>query len=386
LPTHEHKLFRSKLPHSGTSIFAEMSALAIEYQAINLSQGFPDYPMSDELIGLTWEAMKAGYNQYAPMPGWPALREAIAAKIQWLYKRPVNPSTEITITPGGTYGIYTAITTAVRPGDEVIVFEPAYDSYIPNVEICGGIPVCIPLKFPDYRIDWDLVRSRISSRTRMILLNSPHNPTGIVFGEQDILQLMSIVRGTSICLVSDEVYEHLIYDGKEHLSMLRYPELFERSFVVFSFGKVYHNTGWKMGYCVAPAPLMTEYRKIHQFQAFSCHAPVQVALASFMKNRESYLFLPQFFQEKRDLFRDLLKQTRFDPLPCSGSYFQLVKYDRISQEGDKAFSVRLTKEHRVATVPLSAFYQDGQDDHVLRLCFAKQSQTLEEAVNRLKKI
>lgn len=377
---------KSKLPDTGTTIFAEMSGLAVEHQAINLSQGFPDYPMSDELIGLTWEAMKAGYNQYAPMPGWPALREAIADKISGIYRCKINPSSEITITPGGTYAIFTAITTIVHPGDEVIVFEPAYDCYIPGVITSGGIPVPIALKFPDYHIDWELVRKKINPKTRLIILNSPHNPTGSVLGAEDIKELKSIIKDTGVFILSDEVYEHLIFDGKEHHSMLRYPELHSRSFTVFSFGKLYHNTGWKMGYCVAPEPLMTEFRKIHQFNCFSCHTPVQVALAAFLKKQEAYLFLPQFFQQKRDFFLELLKQTRFDPLPCSGSYFQLVKYDRISKEDDKAFAIRMTKEFGVASIPVSAFYQDGRDDHVLRFCFAKKPETLQEAVNRLEKV
>ncbi|HUX84073.1 MAG TPA: methionine aminotransferase [Chitinophagaceae bacterium] len=377
---------QSKLPDSGTSIFAEMSALAVEHQAINLSQGFPDYPMSDELIGLTWEAMKAGFNQYAPMPGWPALREAIAEKIQSLYQVAIDPATEITITPGGTYAIYATIATLVHPGDEVIVLEPAYDCYIPAVQVHGGIPVRIPLKYPEYRVDWALVREKVSPRTRLILLNSPHNPTGSVLLPEDIAQLVSLVRETQILILSDEVYEHLIFDGLQHQAMLSHPELFQRSISVFSFGKLYHNTGWKVGYCVGPQPLMKEFRKIHQFLAFSTHTPSQVAFAQFLKKKEAYLFLPQFFQQKRDEFREMLKETRLDPLPCSGSYFQLVSYRRISQEPDKEFAIRLTREFQVAAIPVSAFYQDHHDDQVLRFCFAKKTETLQQAVSRLARL
>jgi methionine aminotransferase len=377
---------RSKLPDSGTSIFTVMSALAIEHRAINLSQGFPDYPMSDELIALTSDAMRAGHNQYAPMPGWPPLREAISAKIQGIYQIAVNPVSEITITPGGTYGIYTAIATVVRPRDEVIVFEPAYDCYIPAIIAHGGIAVRIPLKFPEYAIDWDQVKAAISPKTRMILLNSPHNPTGSVISAQDIEQLLSLVRNTAILILSDEVYEHLVFDGLKHLGMLSHPELRARSFSVFSFGKLFHNTGWKIGYCVAPEPLMREFRKIHQFLCFSCHTPSQVALAQYLQKPETYLFLPQFFQDKRDFFRDLLAKTRFEALPCSGSYFQLATYRNISSQDDHSFAVMLTKEYQVAAIPLSAFYQNGNTDRVLRFCFAKRKETLSEAVSRLARV
>ncbi len=379
-------VIQSKLPDIGTTIFTVMSALATEHKAVNLGQGFPDYPMSEELTARVYEAMKQGHNQYAPMPGLPALREAIAEKAAFLYNANVNPGTEITITPGGTYAIYTAFTTILRPGDEVIVFEPAYDSYIPNIEINGAKAIPLPLTYPDYRIDWDLVRTAITSRTKAIIINSPHNPTGSVLEQQDLQELKEITSGTGIFIVSDEVYEHLIFDGKPHESILKYPELLERSFVCFSFGKTYHCTGWKLGYCIAPAALMNEYRKVHQFNAFTCFTPAQVALADYLKNREAYLSLPRFMQQKRDYFVELMKQTRFDLLPTSGSYFVCASYGRISDESDYDLAVRLTKEAGVATIPVSAFYHNKKDDKVLRFCFAKQSRTLQQAAERLMKL
>ena len=379
-------VIQSKLPDIGTTIFTVMSALATEHKAVNLGQGFPDYPMSEELTARVYEAMKQGHNQYAPMPGLPALREAIAEKAAFLYNANVNPGTEITITPGGTYAIYTAFTTILRPGDEVIVFEPAYDSYIPNIEINGAKAIPLSLTYPDYRIDWDLVRTAITSRTKAIIINSPHNPTGSVLEPQDLQELKEITSGTGIFIVSDEVYEHLIFDGKPHESILKYPELLERSFVCFSFGKTYHCTGWKLGYCIAPAALMNEYRKVHQFNAFTCFTPAQVALADYLKNREAYLSLPRFMQQKRDYFVELMKQTRFDLLPTSGSYFVCASYGRISDESDYDLAVRLTKEAGVATIPVSAFYHNKKDDKVLRFCFAKQSRTLQQAAERLMKL
>ncbi len=376
----------SKLPNTGTSIFTVMSALATEHKAINLGQGFPDYPMSEELTAKVYEAMKQGHNQYAPMPGLVSLREAIAEKVQYLYHTSVNPDTEITITPGGTYAIYSALTTIVRPGDEVIIFEPAYDSYIPNIEINGGVAIPLPLTYPDYKIDWDLVRSSINPKTKAILINSPHNPTGSVLDKNDIEELKQIVAGTNIFIVSDEVYEHLIYDELPHESMLKFPELFERSFVCFSFGKTYHCTGWKLGYCIAPAALMKEYRKVHQFNSFSCFTPAQAALAVYLKNKEAYLSLPRFMQQKRDYFIALMKQTKFDLLTTHGSYFIGASYGRISDEADKDLAIHLTKEAGVATIPLSAFYRNGKDDKVVRFCFCKQDRTLQQAVEKLMKI
>jgi methionine aminotransferase len=373
----------SKLPAVGTTIFATMSALAAEHKAVNLGQGFPDFPMSEELVELVAKAMRDQYNQYAPMPGWMSLREAIAEKVHYLYGASVNPDSEITITPGGTYAIYSAFTSFLQPGDEVILFEPAYDSYIPNIEVNGAKAVRIPLVYPDYHIDWNAVRAAITPRTRAILINSPHNPTGAVISATDIEELRKTVEGTSILILSDEVYEHLIFDGISHQSILRYPDLFARSFVCFSFGKVYNCTGWKLGYCIAPAALMKEFRKIHQFNAFSCFTPTQVALASFLQNRDAYLTLSELMQQKRDFFIDQMKATRFTLLPSYGSYFICAKYDQISEEGDMDFAVRLTKEAGVTTIPVSAFYADGKDDKVLRFCFSKKKETIEQAVERL---
>ena len=376
----------SKLPTIGPTIFTVMSSLAVEHKAINLGQGFPDYPMSEELISLVDQHMKAGHNQYVHMNGLPSLRNVIAEKVIGLYQQQINPETEITVTPGGTYAIYTALTTVLQPGDEVIIFEPGYDSYIPNVEINGAVPILIPLTYPDYKIDWNEVRKRISAKTKIILLNSPHNPTGAVLSKDDILQLQSIVAGTNIFILSDEVYEHLIFDDLQHESMLRYPDLLERSFVCFSFGKVYHCTGWKLGYCIAPAALTNEFRKVHQFNCFSCNSPMQFALADFLQNKESYLTLGKFLQNKRDYFMELMKQTKFTPLPSHGSYFQLYSYKGLSDESEKDIAIRLTKDFGVATIPTSAFYKNGKDDKVLRFCFAKKESTLDEAVSRLLKI
>jgi len=382
---------QSKLPHVGTTIFTVMSALAVEHKAINLGQGFPDYPMNDELISLVNEAMKKGHNQYVHMCGLPALRERLAEKIHGLYNSNINPETEITITPGGTYAIYTALTTVLQPGDEVIVFEPAYDSYIPNIEINGAVPVLIPLVYPDnksdnYRIDWELVKQKITPRTKMIMLNTPHNPTGSVLSAADIESLRNIVKGTGIFILSDEVYEHLIFDGKKHESMLGYADLYERSFVCFSFGKVYHCTGWKMGYCVAPPALMKEFRKVHQFNCFTCNSPVQFALTEFLQQKDNYLQLGNFLQQKRDHFLQMMQQTKFKPLASHGSYFQLYSYEGLSDESEKDLAIRLTKEYGVATIPVSAFYKDGTDNKVLRFCFSKKEDTLEEAANRLIKM
>jgi methionine aminotransferase len=377
---------QSKLPNVGTTIFTVMSVLANEHKAINLGQGFPDYAMSEELIALVNQAMKNGHNQYVHMNGLPALREVLAEKISELYSNNINPETEITITPGGTYAIYTALTTILQPGDEVIVFEPAYDSYIPNIEINGAVPILIPLVYPDYKIDWELVKQKITHKTKLIMLNTPHNPTGAVLSADDIAQLQNIVKGTGIFILSDEVYEHLIFDGKKHESMLRYPDLYERSFVCFSFGKVYHCTGWKMGYCVAPPSLMKEFRKVHQFNCFTCNSSVQVALAEFLKQKENYLQLGAFLQQKRDHLKNLMQQTKFKALPSYGSYFQLYSYSDITDESEKDFAIRLTKEYGVATIPTSAFYKNGEDNKVLRFCFSKKENTLEEAANRLMKL
>ena len=363
-----------------------MSALAKKHEAVNLGQGFPDFPMNEELLSLVYKSMTDGHNQYVHMCGLPALREGLTEKVHSLYHASINPETDITITPGGTYAIYTALTTILQPGDEVIIFEPAYDSYVPNIEINGGVVVAIPLNFPDYKINWQLVKENVNAKTKAIILNSPHNPTGSVLEESDIESLRGIVKDTAIFIISDEVYEHLIFDEKKHLSMLRYPDLFERSFVCFSFGKVYHCTGWKLGYCIAPATLMKEFRKVHQFNCFTCNSPMQYALAVFLKQKNQYLQLGNFMQQKRDYFKTIMQQTKFIPLPSHGSYFQLYGYENISDESENDFAVRLTREAGVATIPVSAFYKNAVNNKVLRFCFAKKETTLDEAVNRLLKM
>lgn len=377
-------LLQSKLPNVGTTIFTVMSALAAEYKAINLGQGFPDYPMDEALTELVNKAMKDGHNQYVHMAGYGPLREAIAQKVKRLYNTVIDADKNITITPGGTYAIYSAITSVIHPGDEVIVFEPAYDSYIPNIEINGGKAIRLALRYPDYSIDWDAVRSAITPRTRMILINSPHNPTGAVLGENDIAELRSIVAGTDIIIMSDEVYEHLIFDGKTHHSMLRYPDLLERSFVAFSFGKVYNCTGWKLGYCIAPEAFTKEFRKVHQFNCFTCNSPMQVALSQFLQHEEAYLNLGKQLQQKRDYFRSLMQGTPFKVIPSHGSYFELYSYAGATDESEKDLAIRLVKEYGVATIPTAAFYQDGQDNKVLRFCFAKKESTLEAAAVKLR--
>lgn len=376
----------SKLPDVGTTIFTVMSGLAAQVNAVNLGQGYPDYSMSPELVALVNEAMKKDFNQYVPMQGYMPLREALAEKVEFLYGHPINPDSQITITPGGTYAIYTAVTTVLQPGDEVIIFQPGYDSYIPNVEINGGIPVLVDLKFPDYRIDWNEVRQKITPKTRMIMLNTPHNPTGSVLTEEDIQQLRSIVKDTNIFILSDEVYEHLMFDGLPHQSMLRYPDLAERSFVCFSFGKTYHCTGWKLGYCITSPELTKEFRKVHQFNCFSCHSPSQVALAEFLKNKDAYLSLGSMMQAKRDYFVNLMKDTRFELLSSKGSYFICAKYDRISDEKDTDFAIRITKEYGVAMIPVSVFYKKATDNNVVRFCFCKKNETLTAAVEKLARI
>ncbi len=375
----------SKLPNTGQTIFSAMSSLAVKHNAINLGQGFPDFQMDESLIDLVNKAMKDGHNQYVHTDGLLSLRESIKDKVEFLYQNKINPETEITITPGATYVIYTALTSVLRPGDEVIVFEPAYDSYTPNIELNGAKPVLLSLLYPDYKIDWDKVKENITPATRVIIINSPNNPTGSVLDKNDMQQLSNIVSGTNILIVSDEVYEHIVFDGMQHESILKYPELFSRSFISFSFGKVYNCTGWKIGYCIAPENLMNEFRKVHQFNCFSCNAPVQFALADFLKEKNVYLELGNFLQSKRDYFLNLMKKTKFKSIPSHGSYFQLYNYSTISEENENDFAIRLTKEVGVATIPVSAFYKNRKDDKVLRFCFAKKESTLNIAVERLLK-
>ena len=378
-------MITSKLPNVGTTIFTVMSALAAQYKAINLGQGFPDYPMNTELTELVTKAMKDNYNQYLPMAGYAPLLEAIAAKVEKLYATKLDAQAEITITPGGTYAIYTAITAAIKSGDEVIVFEPAYDSYIPNVEVNGGKVVRLQLEYPSYSINWSDVKQAISPKTKIIILNSPHNPTGAVLSETDIEQLRKVVEGTNIIIISDEVYEHLIYDDLPHLSLLRYPDLLERTFVCFSFGKVYNCTGWKMGYCIAPSALTKEFRKVHQFNCFCVNSPMQVAIAAYLQNENAYLDLAQTLQKKRDYFRSLMSVTPLKVIESHGSYFELYTYNGINNETEAALSERLVKECGVATIPVSAFYKHAIDNKALRFCFAKKESTLEAAVEKLVK-
>ncbi len=375
----------SKLPKVGNTIFTEMSVLAQQCNAINLGQGFPDFLMDGELTNLVNDAMQQGHNQYVHMNGLPSLREVIAEKVKNLYLNPVCPNEEITITPGGTYAIYTSLTSILQRGDEVIVFEPAYDSYIPNIEINGGVAVPIALSFPNYSINWQLVKEKLSAKTRAIIINSPHNPSGALLKHEDLMALSELVAGTNIFIISDEVYEHLVFDEKKHLSVLLYPELYERSFVCSSFGKTYHCTGWKMGYCIAPPSLMKEFRKVHQFNCFSSNSPMQFALATFLKNEQAYIGLGKFLQQKRDYFSEAMKATKFKPLPSYGSYFQLYSYEGLSKEKEKDLAVRLIKEYGVATIPVSAFYSTAVENRVLRFCFAKKEDTLSDAAERLKR-
>ncbi|HOW81843.1 MAG TPA: methionine aminotransferase [Spirochaetota bacterium] len=377
---------RSKLPDVGVTIFTVMSRLANEHGAINLSQGFPDFPVDPGLIDLVSAHMKNGRNQYAPMQGVPQLREAIALKTKELYGAVYDPETEITVTSGGTEALFAAITAVVNSGDEVIILEPAYDSYVPAVALAGGIPVFCPMRHPEYSVDWDMVIDRLSSRTRLIILNTPHNPTGAVLSAADIDALTGIVAGTDILILSDEVYEHVIFDGRVHHSMSRCPELASRSFVVGSFGKTFHATGWKVGYCLAPAGLSEEFRKVHQYLTFATSTPVQHAIADFLEKKETYLGLPVFYQRKRDYFLSLVRDSRFTAIPSAGTYFQMLDYSLISDERDVDFARRLTVSGGVASIPPSVFYDKPQDNKVLRFCFAKKNETLERAAERLCKI
>lgn len=376
----------SKQPHLPTSIFAVMSAMAQSAGALNLSQGFPDFNCPEELIALQQEFMKAGHNQYAPMPGIRPLREVIVQKYQKLYKADYDPVSEITITAGATEALYAAITAIVQPGDEVIVFEPWYDAYLPMIEYSGGKPVTISMEPPDYNVPWEKVKQAINSRTRAIVLNSPHNPSGAMLDMQDIKALENIVFGTDIVLIGDEVYEHIVFDGKPHLSFAASRELAGRSYVIGSFGKTFHATGWKVGYVLAPRVLMDELRKIHQFITFSVHTPTQFAYAAYMRDEAHYMQLGAFYQRKRDLFRDGLKASRFTLLPCSGTYFQMVGYERISDEDDRDFAERLVREFKIASIPTSAFYVSGKGPGILRFCFAKKDETLKKAVDILCRI
>ncbi|MEI6124736.1 MAG: methionine aminotransferase [Bacteroidota bacterium] len=376
----------SKLPGVATSIFAVMSQLANENKAINLSQGFPDFDISAKLIDLVNQYMKKGFNQYAPMQGVPVLREAISKKINLAHTLVYDPVNEITITAGATQALYAAISAFVREGDEVIVFEPAYDSYVPAIKLNGGIPKYATMKSPDYHIEWEEVQKLVSHKTRMIIINSPHNPTGSVLRPHDMKALEKLTKGSDIIILSDEVYEHLIYDGIVHESICRYPKLVERSLVIGSFGKTLHATGWKMGYCLAPERLTTEFRKAHQFIVFACNTPIQYAIADFLADSDNYMHLNTFYQKKRDFFTERITGSRFKIVPSYGTYFQLLDYSDISDENEVDFAVRLTKEYKLASIPVSVFYHKIIDNKVLRFCFAKKEETLEKATEILCKI
>jgi len=376
----------TKLPQVGTTIFSVMSALALEHGAVNLGQGFPDFACDPALVDAVTQAMQAGHNQYPPMPGVPALRQAVARKIDALHGRAYDPDTEITVTAGATQAILTAILATVRPGDEVIVLEPCYDSYVPSIELAGGTVVRVPLTPGTFRPDFGAIGAALSPRTRAIIVNSPHNPSATIWSDQDMLALQELLAPTDVLLISDEVYEHMVFDGVEHQSAARFPGLAARAFIVSSFGKTFHVTGWKVGTVAAPAPLMAEFRKVHQFNVFTVNTPMQHGLAAYLQDPAPYLQLPAFYQAKRDLFRQGLASSRLKLLPSTGSYFQCVDISAVSDLSEADFCLWLTREIGVAAIPLSAFYGNGFDQRVVRFCFAKQDATLREALTRLKKL
>ncbi|MDA7744547.1 methionine aminotransferase [bacterium] len=385
MPEFPHSI-SSKLPKVGTTIFTVMSQLASQENAINLSQGFPDFPVDQYLIDLVHKHMSAGRNQYPPMAGIMSIREQISDKMEKAYGVSYDPETEVTVTAGGTQAIFTAINALISEGDEVIVFTPAYDCYAPAIELVGGKPVYIQLSSKDYSIDWKQVKKVVTRRTKMILINTPQNPTGAIINDKDIQELIKITRGNDIIILSDEVYEHIVYDGNRHLSMALYPELANRSIIVYSFGKTFHVTGWKTGYVVGPANLMTEFRKVHQFNVFTANAPIQYALSEYMGNPETYLRVSEMYQRKRDVFLSAVSASRFKLKPSKGTYFQLLDYSDISDEDDLELAQRLTKEHKVASIPVSVFYHNPVQNHVLRFCFAKEEETLLRAGEILTKI
>lgn len=376
----------SKLPSTGTTIFTVMSKLAVEQNAINLSQGFPDFDVSQELISLVNKHMKEGKNQYAPMQGLLQLRETISVKMNAAYGTTYDPEKEITITAGGTEAIFSAIAAFIGDGDEVIIFTPAYDCYEPAITLNGGKTKFIQLKSPGYSIDWNEVKKIVTHKTKMIIINNPHNPTGAILKKQDLKELEKITKNTDIIVLSDEVYEHLIFDNNEHQSVCRYNGLAERSIAVYSFGKTFHITGWKTGYVVGPAELMTEFRKAHQFVVFSCNTPLQFALNDYLQHSENYLTLGKFYQEKRDYFINGIKNSRFKIIPANGTYFQLLDYSGITKEKDTEYAIRLTKENKIASIPVSVFYNKPVDNKVLRFCFAKKKETLDKAIEILNKV
>ncbi|MDH5599037.1 MAG: methionine aminotransferase [Cyclobacteriaceae bacterium] len=375
----------SKLPEQGTSIFTVMSAMALEHGAINLSQGFPEFEVSPELVDRIYHYMTKGHNQYAPMPGTPQLRKEIARVTEENYGRKTDENNEITIFSGATEALFSSITTLIHPGDEVILFDPAYDSYDPAIKLSGGIPIHIELSYPDFTIPWNIVREKISSKTKLIIINTPHNPTGTVLSEGDMKELIALVKEHDLWVLSDEVYEWIIFDNKSHVSVLKYPELKDRSIAVFSFGKTFHATGWKMGYAIAGESLTKELRKVHQFVTFSVNTPIQLAMADHLKVRENYTSLPDLYQPKRDHFLNLIKDLPLTPLTCSGTYFQLLSYAGISDEDDRTFSEKMTKEWGVAVIPVSVFYEKKTDHKLIRVCFAKNQDTLDKAVENIRK-
>jgi methionine aminotransferase len=374
----------SKLPDVGVSIFSVMTRLANEHKAINLSQGFPDFDCDPALVDAVARAMREGHNQYAPMPGVLALREGIAAKVEQCYGARYDAATEVVITSGATAGLYATLTAFVQPGDEVVLFEPCYDSYVPVIRLCGGTPVFVSLRYPDYTVDWDEVRRAITPRTRAILVNTPHNPTGMTWSADDMHRLAGLVDGTDIIVIGDEVYEHVIFDGARHESLLRYSDLRSRAVVISSFGKTFHTTGWKVGYCVAPQPLMTEVIRIHQFMTFTVHSASQIAFAEFVRKDPTARDLPAFYQAKRDLFLRLIEGSRFKPLACGGTYFQLLDYSAITRDADNDVALRILKENGVASIAVSSFLYKDTGGPVLRFCFAKKEETLIAAAERLR--
>jgi methionine aminotransferase len=377
---------KSKLPHIGTTIFTVMSHLANEHKALNMAQGFPDFSCSEKLISLVHRFMKEGCNQYAPMPGVLALREKISEKTQELYQTYYHPDSEITVTCGATEACFLVISALVEPGDEVLILEPAFDVYAPVIELNGGKAVYVKMEYPEFSINWKKVKEKFSSKTKLIILNSPHNPTGAVISKDDLEELSKLVEGTDTYILSDEVYEHIVFDNIPHSSILYRPELKDRTFVVSSFGKTFHITGWRIGYCLASKSLTTELRKIHQFNTFSTATPMQFALAEFLKDKSEYLDLPSFYQKKRDLFLELIKESRFEVVPSKGTYFQLLSFKNITEEKDTDFAIRLTRKNGIASIPVSVFYNDRTDHKVLRFCFAKENKTLEKAAEILCRI
>lgn len=376
----------SKLPNVGNTIFGVMSAMAAQHNAINLSQGFPDFPISAQLIDLVRHYMLSGHNQYAPMPGVPVLRQQIANKLNNHLGYNFDANQEITVTAGATEGLFAAITALVHRGDEVIIFDPAYDAYVPVIQLSGGIPVHLELQLPDFTIDWEQLEAAISHRTKVVIINNPNNPAGSIMTAEDIQRLSDLVVQHDLILISDEVYEHMVYHPQGHQSILKFPELRARGIAIFSFGKTFHATGWKVGYCVAPEVLTQELRKVHQFLTYSVNTPVQMALADFIKEPQHYQSLSAFFMEKRDLFLGLMKNSKFEPLPCLGTYFQLMKYQAISDWPDTEMASWMTKEHGVASIPTSVFYSKRTDRKILRFCFAKSPETLTQAAEILCKI